>query len=113
MAEEVRRHPFQLSESPPSLGPIGEQWIDGFRTRRPEIQGIWTRQIDNARKPAVNIATVKMWFDAVTELQIQHCYTPDCIYNMDESGFAIRASQSSRVLVNFHDDLSWKVTSGR
>ncbi|KYG40564.1 hypothetical protein M433DRAFT_160234 [Acidomyces richmondensis BFW] len=39
-------------------------------------------------------------FDAVTELQIQHYYSPDCIYNIDESGFAISTSQSSRVLIN-------------
>ncbi|KYG40015.1 hypothetical protein M433DRAFT_98540, partial [Acidomyces richmondensis BFW] len=54
-----------------------------------------------------------MWFDAVTELQIQHRYTPDCIYNMDESGFAVGASQSSRVLVNLREESSWKVISGR
>ncbi|KYG41971.1 hypothetical protein M433DRAFT_158436, partial [Acidomyces richmondensis BFW] len=53
------------------------------------------------------------WFDAVTELQIQHHYLPDCIYNMDESGFAVGTSQSSRLLVNIRDDSSWKVISGR
>lgn len=54
-----------------------------------------------------------MWFDAVTELCIQHHYTPDCIYNMDESGVAIGTSQSSRVLINVRENSSWKVINGR
>ena len=48
MAEEIRRYRFQLSQSPPStLRPIGEHWIDRFRTRHLEIQGVWTCQIDS------------------------------------------------------------------
>jgi hypothetical protein len=114
MAEEVRRSRCQLSQSPPSaLRPIGEHWIDRFRTRHPEIKGTWTRQIESARHAAVNTDTVKTWFDAVTELRIQHHYPPECIYNMDESGFAVGTSQSSRVLVNVREQSSWKVISGR
>jgi len=107
MAEEIRRARFQLTQWPSSsLRPIGEHWIDRFRIRHPEIQGIWTRQIESVRHNAINTGTVKKWFDAVTELQIQHHYPPDCIYNMDESGFAVGTSQSSRVLVNIRKDSS-------
>jgi hypothetical protein len=114
MAKEIRRHRFQLSQSPPlNLRPIGEQWIDRFRTRHPEIQGIWTRQISSVRHQAINEEVVKKWFDANTELQIQHHYSPDCIYNMDESGFAVGASQLSRALVNIREQSSWKVVYGR
>ena len=114
MAEEVRRSRYQLSQSPPSiLRPIGEQWIDRFRARHPEIQGTWTRQIESAQHLAVNTATVTTWFDAVTKLQIQHTYPPGCIYNMDESGFAVGTSQSSRVLVNIREHSSWKIINGR
>jgi hypothetical protein len=114
MAEEVRRSRFQLSQSPPSiLRPIGENWITRFRTRHSEIQSVWARQIDATRHAAVNATTVKTWFDAVTELQIQHQYPPECIYNMDESGFGVGTSQSSRALVNIREKSSWKVISGR
>jgi hypothetical protein len=114
MAEEVRQSRFQLSQSPPSnLRPIGEHWIDRFRTRHPEIQGIWTRQIDSVRHNATNTETVQTWFKAVTELYIEHQYTPECIYNMDESGFAVGTSQSSRALVNIREQSSWKVINGR
>ena len=114
MAEEVRQSRFQLSESLPStLRPIGEHWIDRFRARHPEIQGTWTRQIESARHSAINPGTVQKWFDAVAELQIQYHYTPDSIFNMDESGFAVGTSQSSRVLVNIREQSSWKVINGR
>jgi hypothetical protein len=114
MAEEIRRSRIQLSQSPPStLRPIGEHWIDRFRIRYPNIQGVWTRQIESTRYAAVNTATITTWFNAVTELQIKHYYLPECIYNMDESGFAIGTSQSSRVLVNIREQSSWKVVSSR
>ncbi|KYG44865.1 hypothetical protein M433DRAFT_155121, partial [Acidomyces richmondensis BFW] len=102
-----------LSKQAPYRRPIGKHWLDRFRTRYPEIQGVWTRQIESARYTALNTATVQGWFDAVTALYIQHQYLPERIYNMDESGFAIGASQSSRVLVNIRERSSWKVIKGR
>ncbi|KYG49120.1 hypothetical protein M433DRAFT_150379 [Acidomyces richmondensis BFW] len=60
MAEEVRRSRFQLSQSLPlTLRPIGEHWIDRFRIRHLEIQGIWARQIESARHTAINVDVVK------------------------------------------------------
>jgi len=114
IAEEVHRSGFQLSESlPTNLRPIGKQWIDRFRAWHPEIQGVWARQIESVRYKAIYTNAVQMWFDAVTELQIQHRYLPDCIYNMDESGFAVGTSQFSRALVNICEQSSWKVVSGQ
>ncbi|KYG42555.1 hypothetical protein M433DRAFT_73513, partial [Acidomyces richmondensis BFW] len=108
LAETIRSQRYQLSKQAPYRRPIGKHWLDRFRTRYPEIQGVWTRQIESARYTALNTATVQGWFDAVTALYIQHQYLPERIYNMDESGFAIGASQSSRVLRS-----SWKVIKGR
>ena len=114
MAEEVRRSRFQLSHSPPStLRPISENWITRFRTRYSETRGVWTRQIESARHIAGHATVVQTWFDVVSELQIQRCYPPDCIYNIDESGFADGTSQSSRALVNIREQFSWKVINGR
>jgi len=113
LAETIRSQRYQLSKQAPHRRPIGKHWLDRFRTRYLEIQGVWTRQIESARYTALNTATVQGWFDAVTALYIQHQYLPERIYNMDESGFAIGASQSSRVLVNIRERSSWKVIKGR
>ena len=106
MAETIRSQRYQLSKQAPHRRPIGKHWLDRFRIRYPEIQGVWTRQIESARYTALNSTTVQGWFDAVTDLYIQHQYPPDCIYNMDESGFAVGASQSSRALVNIREKSS-------
>jgi DDE superfamily endonuclease/Tc5 transposase DNA-binding domain len=114
MAEEIRRSRFQLTHSIISYPrPIGKSWLDRFRTRHPEIKGVWTRKIEGARHKALSFDVVKMWFEAVTELRIEHQYAPDRIFNMDESGFAVGDSQSSRALVNIREDSSWKVINGR
>jgi hypothetical protein len=114
MAEEIRRGRLQLSKPPPPLlRPIGEHWIDRFRVRHFDIHTVWARQIEHARHHAMNGNVLRTWFDAVTEVRIAHHYRPECIYNMDESGFAVGASQSSRALVCVHEQSSWKVIAGR
>jgi hypothetical protein len=114
MAEEIRRGRVQLSKaSAPTPRPIGQKWLTRFKSRMPDIAGIWTRQIDTARFKATNYEGVKRWFDAVTEVWIENQYAPDDVYNMDESGFAVGASQSSRALVNIREASSWKQIGGR
>jgi hypothetical protein len=114
MAEEIRRGRVQLSRaSAPSSPPIGQKWLSRFKARMPDIAGIWTRQIDTARFKATNYEGVKRWFDAVTEVWIDNQYAPENVYNMDESGFAVGASQSSRALVNIREASSWKQIGSR
>ena len=84
MADEIRRNRFPLSRDPPSYPrPIGKSWLDRFRVRHLGIQGAWSRKIEGARQKAMNVETVKTWFEAVTELYLQHQYDPNRIYNMD------------------------------
>lgn len=60
--------------------------------------------IEGVRHNAMRPEAVKTWFEAVTELCIQHQYAPDQIHDMDESGFAVGESQSSRASVNVRDE---------
>jgi hypothetical protein len=113
MAEEIRRLRFRLTSTPTSLRLIGKHWLDRFRIRHPEIQGVWTRQIDGVRHNTVILEAVKTYFEATTELCLQHQYPPERRYNMDESGFAVGVSQSSRALVNIREGSNWKVVKGR
>jgi hypothetical protein len=114
MAEEVRRSRFKLGDGPsPQLRPLGKHWSLKFRARHPHIKGVWTRQIERARYDGVNSEALSKWFDAVRALMDEHQYRPSQIYNMDESGFAVGASQTSRALVNVRDKASWKKIQGR
>ena len=114
MAEELRAGRVQLSARLSSnLPPIGYSWLERFKDRHPELVSIWTRLIEHARLNAADFESVRRWFDAVTELFAQHQYPPERIHNMDESGFAVGDSQSSRALVNVRESTSWKSISGR
>ena len=114
MAEEIRRGRAQLSGQSAIIGrPIGYSWLDRFKSRHPVIAGVWTRQLESGRFNGASHEIVRQYFDAVTELILQHQYPADCIYSMDESGFAVGESQSSRALVNIRDGSNWKVISGR
>ena len=106
IAEEIRCQRYQLSKHPPSQRPLGQQWLIKFKSRHPLIQGVWTRKIANSRHKAMSSETVKSWFEAVTSLSIEHQYPPERRYNMDESGFAVGDSQSSRALVNIREESS-------
>jgi hypothetical protein len=109
MAGEIRRDRFPLSRDPPSYPhPIGKSCLDRFRVRHPEMQGVWARKIGGARHKAVNVETVKTWFEAVTKLYLQLQYDPNRVYNMEESGFAGGESQSSRALVEVCERSGWE-----
>ena len=90
IAEEIRRNRYQVARLPPSYPrPIDKSWLDRFRARHPDIRGVWTRKIDGSRHKTMSVETVKTWFDAVTGLRLQHKYTSERIYHMDESDFAV------------------------
>ncbi|PPJ59567.1 hypothetical protein CBER1_11687 [Cercospora berteroae] len=76
IAEKVRQSRLWLARTPPTLPstrrPMGKHWLDRFRNRHPEIQGVWTRQIEGVRHNIANLDIVKTYFEAVTELYLQH-----------------------------------------
>jgi hypothetical protein len=114
MAEEVRQSRFKLGDGPsPQLRPLGKHWSLEFRVRHPDIEGIWTRQIERARYDRVNSDALSKWFDAVRALTDEHRYGPSQICKLDESGFAVGTSQTSRALVNVRDKTSWTKIQGR
>jgi hypothetical protein len=72
MAEEIAHQRYQLSKEPPFQRSFGKHRLERFRARHAEIQGVWTRQIESSRHNATNLDVVKTWFDAVTQLCIEH-----------------------------------------
>lgn len=61
IAKEIRYNRIHLSKTtPPSLRPIGKNWLDRFRARHSEIRGIWTRQIESARYKATSYKAVEI-----------------------------------------------------
>lgn len=88
---------------------MGKCQLDRFRKRHSPLQIVRTRQGESARKSAIDCSATETYFDAIAALVVPHDRPPDCIYNMDESRFAVDISQSSRVLFNIRKKSSWKI----
>jgi hypothetical protein len=63
---------YQLSKAPPLQRSFSKHRLERFRARHAEIQGVWTRQNESSHHNATNLDVVKTWFDAVTQLCIEH-----------------------------------------
>ena len=113
MAEEIRHTRTQLSKQPSfNLRSIGQRWIYRFKSRYPDLKSIWSRQLPSARFKAMDRQAIQSYFDVVMQQYQEHQYPPDRIYNMDESGFAVGDSQTSRVLVNSRVASNFKQING-
>ena len=74
----------------------GKDWLQGFRSRH----GISLRTAENtslARAIGFNRPAVKRFYDNLSDVFNRKSYTPDSIYNMDETGVTTLPSQN-RVL---------------
>lgn len=117
LAFEIRRSRVPLSTPNPSstfLPPRpGKQWIRGIYSRHPHIKGAWSRQLESSRYNGTRYPIVEAYFSSLTELFTANTYALEDIYNVDESGFAIGESQTSRVLINIREGTNWKRIVGR
>ena len=53
------------------------------------------------------------YFDALTDLFLENSYPSNAIFNVDESGFALGTTLSSKVLIRRGDTRAFKKISGR
>lgn len=104
LALEIRRSRLSLATFSPistiQLDLPNPKWVQRLRNRHPELSSLYTRQIDASRFKALTYDTVRAWFDAVVEEHTRSPFTSEHIYNMDETGFCLGTSQSTRVIVN-------------
>lgn len=80
------------------LRPLGRNWLDKFRKRWPIIKSVFTRNMEAARIDGATPEALQVWFNQVKEKIDTHGYDPSRIFNMDETGHAIGATLSQRVL---------------
>jgi hypothetical protein len=103
MAEEIRMRRVQLASSRTTLQtnptPIGHEWIYRFLKRHPNFKGVYSRQLESARHKEATPEKISAWFDAFRAQIEERKYEPCDIYNMDETGFAVGETQSTRIIV--------------
>jgi hypothetical protein len=113
LAEEIRLSCFRLSSTPTSYPSISKRWIDRFRKRYPELLTIYSRALDTSRFEGVTYPIVNAYFDTLTDLFLENSYPSDAIFNVDETGFALGTTLSSKVLIRRGDTIAFKKISRR
>ena len=96
-----------------TTAPIGHEWLYCFFNRFPTMKGIYIRQLELSRYNGASFEVVKAWFDAVASFVNEHHYDSRDIWNMDESGFTVGESQSTRVIVPISYNQKHKVALGK
>ncbi|RAL60126.1 hypothetical protein DID88_000751 [Monilinia fructigena] len=117
MADEIRLRRVQVASSriPTSteILPIGHEWIYRFQKRHPELKTCYSRQLESNRAKEATPENIRAWFDAFRTRLIERKYELDDMYNMDETGFGVGTTQSTRIIVDSTQKSNWKVTAGK
>ena len=77
---------------------IGEQWVNWFIQRHPELKSKYTHQYDYQRAKCENPELIKNWFTCVQETIQKYGILEQDIYNMDETGFQMGVASTSKVI---------------
>jgi DDE superfamily endonuclease/Tc5 transposase DNA-binding domain/helix-turn-helix, Psq domain len=117
MADEIRIRRVQVASSQnptfTNTPPIGHEWIYRFQKRHPELKGCYSRQLESNRAKEATSEKIQAWFDAFQTRHTERKYELADIYNMDETGFAVGGTQSTRIIVDSTQKSNWKVTAGK
>lgn len=116
-AEEIRRGRVKLVNSqgtqPIQLNPIGHEWLYRFLNRYPKLQGTYSRQLESLRHQEATYEKISQWFSVFRTRFDEQNYELENIYNMDETGFAVGTTQTTRIIVDSSQKSNWKVTPGK
>lgn len=115
-AQEIRNRRVTLTASPNSQlfesPPIGHEWLYRFLNRFPNLKGTYSRQLESSRYKEANVGNITAWFHAFEAQRNGQKYELQNIYNMDETGFSVGTTQSSRIIVDITQKANWKVIPG-
>jgi hypothetical protein len=116
-AEEIRRGRVKLAFSQNTqltqLPPIGHEWLYRFLNGHPILKGTYSRQLESLRHQEATYEKISQWFSVFRTRFEEQNYELQNVYNMDETGFAVGTTQSTRIIVDSTQKSSWKVTPGK
>jgi hypothetical protein len=112
-AEQIRQGRVKLSPASRTQPPIGHEWLYRFLNRHPTLKGTYSRQLESARQQGPTYDKISQWYSAFRSRFAEQNYELQNVYNMDETGFAVGTTQSTRIIVDSSQKSSWKATPGR
>jgi hypothetical protein len=109
LANKLREHRLSLnpSASQTEYSPLSHTWLPRFKKRHPEVKSMWTKSVERARIEEATTAKLRPWFDDFELMMQKHYFPLEHIYNMDESGYAMGATQSTAVVVVVERGSRW------
>ena len=100
IAEEIWSSRLQAQNNYASQPSIGNSWVQRFVHQHPKLETACSRAIEAACIKDITKEDLNRWFDEFeTTIKEKNIRIED-MYNMDETGFAIRTVQRSYVVVN-------------
>lgn len=97
MVEQLA-YSYLLEIAPPDTEPppIGQNWHQRFFKRHPNLKTKWVRSIAQQRAFANNPATIRAWFSLYIKTKEHYNISDNCVYNMDEKGFAMGVAKGAK-----------------
>jgi DDE superfamily endonuclease/Tc5 transposase DNA-binding domain len=93
--------------------PLGQQWVNRFLKRHPELQTIPGRTIEGSRVKESSEEKLTRWFNEFKRVIDEYKVDPKNIYNMDETGFSIGTMQASVIIINKAIRTQFQAAPGR
>ena len=101
MAEHIRnRRNGNINDEHLSYERLGQQWVQRFLLRHPQLKSVVGARIEACRLDASSKDAFNRWFDAFKNIVKDNKIEPGDIYNMDETGSALGTLQASRVIID-------------
>jgi hypothetical protein len=104
MAHIIRKkcHPVTLEPTINALSmeSIGDQWIQRFMRRRPELTIVHLRSMDMGRVKDTSPERLAKWFTDLKSVIDEFNISIENVYNIDESGFAIGTIERLVTIIN-------------
>ena len=116
LAEIIRERRVKKSEGEIQVmvyDQIGEQWVQRFLRRHPELASVRPRSIDAVRVKDTSPERLQQWFDDLEKVWEEYNIKPENAYNMDESGFAIGEKEPGRCIINANIRQQFQAKPGR
>ena len=77
---------------------IGENWVNRYVQRHPELKSKYTRKYDYQRAKCEDPKLIQAWFTRVQETIQKYGILTEDIYNMDETGFQMGVASTAKVV---------------
>ena len=104
MAEEIRNQRVvgvnDASMELVSYRPIGQQWVQRFLLRHPQLQSVIGVRIEASRLHNITKEILNRWLNAFAVAFEEHHITMENSYNMDETGNGMGMVAATRVIVD-------------